>query len=115
MSARAIDADTVLAALSRHIGEDKGVSAGALVTEITGELALTDQTRRLRKTIHELRMQGYHVCGHPSCGYFMARTEAELNRTCLFLHHRAISSLAQAAAMKNVSLPDLKGQLHLPD
>jgi hypothetical protein len=44
----------------------------------------------------------------------LAATEEELNRTCLYLHDRAMTSLRQVAAMKRVSLPDLRGQLRLP-
>jgi hypothetical protein len=34
--------------------------------------------------------------------------------TCNFLYDRAMTSLRQIATMRRVSLPDLRGQLHLP-
>lgn len=106
----------VLHALSRHIGQDKGVSAGRLVDEINGRGSLADEhdMRVLRRLITELRLDGHHICAHPATGYFMAQTDAELDTTCEFLYQRAIASLQQVAAMKHISLPDLRGQLRLP-
>lgn len=105
----------VLQALSRHIGASQGVTARDLVIEITGQTAanLCDQ-RHLRRIITELRMEGHHICAHPATGYFIARDEAELNQTCVFLYERAMASLAQVSRMKRTSLPDLRGQLRLP-
>jgi hypothetical protein len=54
------------------------------------------------------------VCGHPSTGYHLAGTAAELDRTCEFLFGRSMTSLKQVSAMKRVTLPDLRGQLGLP-
>lgn len=105
--------DVVLKALARHIGECNSIHSGDLVFEITGRKSEADM-RTLRDIIVDLRMQGLHICGHPGTGYYMAATSQELDRTCLFLHDRSMTSLMQISAMKNVSLPDLKGQLHLP-
>jgi len=109
-----INKDSVLAALSKHIGEHNGVTARDLVVEITGKADTPGGTRRLRQVIEELRREGHHVCGHPSCGYFIAKDEDEVNRTCLFLYERAMTSLAQISRMKRVSIPDIRGQLKLP-
>ncbi len=105
--------DAVLSALSRHLGKDNGVSANALVIEICGLYATTATERQLRKLIEVLRREGHHICGHPAEGYYIAANEAELLRTCSFLHDRAMTTLAQVAAMRRVSLPDLRGQLRL--
>jgi regulator of replication initiation timing len=111
----AITAHAVLAALRRHIGEERGITAERLVTEITGEPERDPAAEReLRDAIVELRNEGYHVCAHPSTGYFLAATPEELDRTCLFLYERAMTTLVQIARMKRVSLPDLRGQLRLP-
>jgi len=105
----------VLFALNRHIGSTEGISADGLCEEITqDDIPRAVAKRRLRALVVDLRMQGCHVCAHPSMGYFMARTEEELNATCEFLYQRAMTSLKQIAAMKRVSLPDLRGQLRLP-
>lgn len=106
--------------LSRHIGKDNGLSITELLACCDAEWMLKSDTetkaaeRHLRKLIEQLRMEGQHICAHPSSGYFVAANADELDRTCLFLHERAMTSLKQVAAMKRVSLPDLRGQLNLP-
>lgn len=106
----------VLNALARHIGRDNGVSCARLVTEIVGPqmAAAPYHERRLRKAIEALRHDGHHICGHPASGYYIAANAQELDDTCAFLYERAMTTLAQIAAMKRVSVPDLRGQLHLP-
>ncbi|MCK5772020.1 hypothetical protein [Algiphilus sp.] len=110
----AISQDDVLWALRRHVGSEQGASAAALVTEIRGTTT-PGHERQLRHRIEELRRAGQHICGHPSSGYFMAADESELVRTCAYLTDRAMTTLIQVAAMRRVSLPDLRGQLRLPD
>lgn len=107
--------DDVLQALAHHIGQKNGARADILVAEITGQPGpdLAGQ-RLLRAHITALRMSGHHVCAHPCGGYFMADTPEELEQTCEFLYGRAMTGLQQIARMKNISLPDLRGQLHLP-
>ena len=48
-------------------------------------------------------------------GCFLAETPEELNATCEFLYSRAMTSLTQVARMKRKALPDLRGQLGLPE
>lgn len=105
---------TVLAALSRHIGQANGIHARDLARELAGADAGAAAERRLRQVITDLRLEGHHVCGTPETGYYLADTPEELDRTCLFLHDRAMASLKQIARMKRIALPDLRGQLHLP-
>lgn len=114
MTEHIINAASVLDALSRHIGEARGATAAELVQEIVGCPA-DDGMRRLRKIIEDLRRRGNHICAHPRTGYFIAANAAELDRTCEYLYDRALCSLTQVAAMRRVSLPDLRGQLRLPD
>lgn len=110
-----ITPDLVLAVLQHHIGSDNGIHVRALVRKITGLAAGTEALeRKVREIVTDLRMDGQHVCGHPSTGYYIARTPQELEATCEFLFQRAMTGLAQISRMKNVSLPDLRGQLHLP-
>lgn len=105
----------VLQALTHHIGRDNGVRVDRLVAEITGDPAHDEAAeRQVREAVVHLRNDGHHVCAHPSSGYYMAATPDELDETCEFLVERAMTTLKQVAAMKRVSLPDLRGQLHLP-
>lgn len=104
----------VLQVLSAHIGSDHGMTAQRLADRCLMKSAGPGDLRRLRTVIQALRNDGTHVCGHPSEGYYIAANAQELDDTCQFLYDRAMSSLKQIAAMKNVSLPDLRGQLRLP-
>lgn len=105
--------EAVLTAMENHVGADSGASGAALVLEICGLYATKAHERALRKVIEELRREGHHLCGTPAEGYYMAVNDDELLRTCEFLHDRAMTTLAQIAAMRRVSLPDLRGQLRL--
>lgn len=113
-----ITPDRVLAILSQCIGKEHGISITELTARCDQDYWLTHGTclseRQVRKVIEQLRMDGHHICAHPSTGYHLAASPEELDHTCLFLHERAMTTLKQVAAMKRVSLPDLRGQLNLP-
>jgi hypothetical protein len=110
-----IDRDMVLAALAAHIGAGRGVTGRALTAEIVGPMfATAGDERSVRHVIEALRRDGEHICGTTHEGYYLAASAEELDRTCLFLYRRSMTTLTQVAAMKRVSLPDLKGQLRLP-
>jgi hypothetical protein len=111
--ARDITPETVRDALRGHIGAANGISAAALAETITGRQSACDE-RRLRQCVEQLRNEGHAICAHPSIGYFIAATAAELNGTCVFLVERAMTSLRQVSRLKNRALPDLYGQLGLP-
>ncbi len=111
--------DRMLAVLSLHVGADAGLPIGRLVSEMCaphkvhpGDCAAFERTAR--EIVVELRLSGHHVCANPHAGYYMAATPEELDAACSWLYDRAMTSLQQVAAMKRVSLPDLRGQLHLP-
>lgn len=119
MSKHEITKDRVLEVLSEHIGADRGIRAADLTTRVAVRVFITPGEgtaveRRIRSLIEDLRLEGHHICAHPTTGYFIAATEQELQTTCEFLYQRAMTSLRQVAAMKRISLPDLRGQLHLP-
>lgn len=98
----------LLNALALHQGRDRGIAARALA-ETMGV-----PQRQLRRLISRCRDEdGVAICGHPSTGYYMAVTPEELQESCAFLEHRALHSLRLLSRMKNVSLPDLLGQLKL--
>ena len=59
------------------------------------------------------RRHGYAICGHPSTGYFLATTAEELAASLAFLEHRALHSLRLLSRMRNLSMPELLGQLKL--
>lgn len=102
----------VLDVLGDHAGERNGISARDLVRKIAGVSTAAGE-RRLRTVIVALRGAGHPIGGHPATGYFLARTEGELDGTCEFLYARAMTSLSQIATLKRVALPDLRGQLRL--
>lgn len=108
-----IDKNSVLAALSQHIGKERGIKGSDLVSQITWDSATAADSRKLREVIEGLRLEGQHICAHPSHGYYIAKDAQELNESCEFLLHRAMTSLVQISKMKKVSLPDLRGQLGL--
>lgn len=114
MTNAVITRDALLAVLAHHIGKRNGVTAAALCREILRVEPTPGDERTLRELVVELRLGGNHVCAHPSHGYFLAELPDELDETCGFLHDRAMCSLKQIAAMKRVSVPDLRGQLKLP-
>jgi transcriptional regulator of NAD metabolism len=106
-----IERDELLCVLARHVGAENGASARELVSEITHLRSNPIAERRLRILVQRLRMEGSHICAHPAHGYFMASDEDELQETCEFLRHRALTSLAQLSAMTHTSIPDLIGQM----
>lgn len=110
-----ITPDTVLAALVRRVGPANGASVRELASEILGTPSEPADERLLRKVIEQLRNDGHAVCATPEEGYHHAADAADLERTCLYLTRRAVTSLRQVAAMKRVALPDFFGQLGLPN
>lgn len=111
-----ITADTLLSAMAGHIGEQNAIHSDQLAVELTGSaVGLAHKQRQLRYVIVELRRAGHHICGHPGRGYYLASSTAELKRTCAYLYRRNITGFEQIAAMMNVALPDLAGQLRLDD
>ncbi len=111
---RLLDRHALLEALRNHIGRRQGVTATALCREALGHEPAPADERNLRTVVEELRSEGHHICAHPRDGYYIAAEPDELDETCGFLYARAMSSLKQIAAMKRVSVPDLRGQLRLP-
>lgn len=103
----------VLDLLGDHAGAENGISAKNIVRTILGIESPMGE-RRLRHTIVALREAGHPIAGTPSTGYFLARTDTELDATCEFLYGRAMTTLTQVAALKRVALPDLRGQLRMP-
>lgn len=98
----------LLNTLAAYQGREHGIGARDLAAK------LGVPPRRLRLLISRCRDEdGVAICGHPSTGYYMACTPAELAASCAFLEHRALHSLRLLSRMKKVSLPDLLGQLKI--
>lgn len=110
---REITPETVLHALVRRLGPANGITATELAEQITGRQNAADE-RRLRTVIEQLRLDGHAICATPEAGYHIAANAEDLNRTCVFLMKRLVSTARQVAAMKRVAMPDLYGQLGLP-
>lgn len=98
----------VLTVLSRHIGKVNGIP----MRELEQQLDL--EARQIRHHISDLREEGHAVCGTPADGYYIAATPEELEQTCTFLRDRAMHSLRLESRLRNIPLPDLLGQLHVP-
>jgi len=114
MSKRVIQASLVLGVLGGHVGMRNGIHADRLVAKVTGKPERDPFGERLvRHAIEELRKEGFHICGTPASGYYLAANDDELEHTCAFLYARAMTSLKQISMMKKVALPDLRGQLKL--
>ncbi|WP_298434493.1 hypothetical protein [Geobacter sp.] len=104
----------ILNALEDHLGAENGISAEKLAMKITGEPTPNPGAeRKLRSHIADLRMHGVRICGHPSTGYYLAKTAEDIEHTCEYLHTRAMTSLVQISRLRNIALPELLGQLKL--
>lgn len=98
----------VMAKLVFHIGAADGIRAA----DLARELDITE--RRLRHLITDLiEEDGIGICGHPSTGYYVARTPEELEATIEFHKTRALHELHKASRLSKIPLPDLVGQLKL--
>lgn len=95
----------LLIVLAEHIGAEKGISAEEIAC------ALGVMPRQVRAMITDLRRTGVAICGHPTTGYYIAATAAELEETCAFLRSRAMHSLALEAAMRRQTVAELVGQI----
>ena len=98
----------VITLLSRHQGAANGISARYLAA------ALGVNKREMRKLVSQCRLEdGVAFCAHPSTGYFIAVTAAELDACCAFLERRAMHSLTLQSRMRKVSMQELLGQMKL--
>lgn len=101
-------AHDLLAVLARHVGRVNGISVHALAAQ------LDTTERHVRSLVSELRLAGHAVCGHPRDGYYIAANAEEMEETCQFLRNRAMHSLQIESRLRNIPMPDLLGQLHVP-
>lgn len=103
---------SLLAALTRHVGRERGITARALVVEICGAWSARAE-RELRHLVEQLRDDGVAVCADPAAGYHIAASSEELHASIRFLRQRALTSLRQIRQLKRLAQPDLHGQRRL--
>ncbi|MDI3259685.1 MAG: hypothetical protein QJR02_08315 [Sinobacteraceae bacterium] len=108
----AIDRDGVLAALRRHVGRERGITARELVREICGAWSAGAE-RELREIVVTLRREGIAICATPSSGYFVARDDEELTQTRRFLTDRIRTTAEQLRQLNRLARPELNGQRRL--
>ena len=110
-----IDKSAVVAALSRHIGEERGVHIEPLVAEILGTSERDPGAeRRVRAIVSALREEGTAVCAHPAVGYFIAENDDEVRRYYTdWMMSRAMHTLRIISRVTKIAVPDLVGQLKL--
>lgn len=109
----------IRAILETYQGPDNCITMTDLHARATGDAIIPwrryDQTRSTRAIVEELRFDGCPIGnkGGKNGGYFWARNDAELKSTIQWFHERAMSGLAQEAALKRVSFGELLKQYQL--
>lgn len=108
-----INPESVLAVLYRRLGRDNGITVRELVSEIVGQ-SNPSLERKVRNVVPALIRQGIPVCSHPSWGYWIASSTAEIEESARFHHARAMHELVTERNLRKRSLPQVAGQLALP-
>lgn len=110
--------ERVLSVLARHKGRENCIGMGELwrkVFRLPYDHRIND-TSELRRVIRKLRRQGHPICSMSdkyNPGYCLAETPEELAEFIGRHRKRGLTSLAQAAALLKIGLPELLGQLQL--
>jgi hypothetical protein len=107
-----------MAVLDRHRGRENCIGMGELWRKVFRRpyTHRINDTSELRVLIRRLRRQGEPICS--SCdsfdpGYYLAATAAEMEEFAARHQRRGLTSLAQAARLRRIALPELLGQLKL--
>lgn len=108
----------LLQVLARHIGRGRSIGMAQLYEEVFGEPCRDklNEARIIRKLVTELRRQGVPICSDTSMeggGYYLASAGGELENYCMRLRIRALKILKMEATLRNMTLPELLGQLNL--
>jgi len=104
--------------MSQHVGATNIVGMGELFEKVfdrTWNHRIND-TRPLRNLITELRYEGVPIVSKTSStggGYYLASAGSELKKYCDRRKEQALKILAQVAAVKKISMPELMGQMAL--
>ncbi len=107
----------VMQILSRHIGAAKAIGMDALHERVFGEApgSKINGTRRLRRVIEHLRLEGNPICStnRGGGGYYLPATNSELDDYLGRDKRRALRVLHKIARMKKIGLFELLGQMQL--
>jgi len=108
----------VLAMLARHVGKHNVIGMGELYESVFGESWSNriNDTRALRQVITELRKDGTPIVSSSSTsggGYYLASAGSELEEYCRKLRAKALRALTMEARLRNKTLGELMGQLHM--
>lgn len=110
--------DRLLMVLDQHKGQRNRIGMRELFHEVMQRpcVHLINDTAELRIIIRRLRRQGVPICSvndKYNPGYYLAETPEELTEFAERHRKRGLTSLAQAAALLKIGLPELLGQLRL--
>ena len=109
LSPAKLDAISIVA--HHHLQGHKGRANGIKALHLSVATGMSERT--LRSAISNLREAGIAVVGTPDTGYYLAQNTDELNECCAFLRSRAMHSLVIEARLKQISMPELMGQIAL--
>jgi hypothetical protein len=104
--------------LSRHLGKENAIGMDVLHEVIFDETVShkINDTKKTRILITALRSQGRAIGSNSSKnggGYYLPRAGSELDDYCKRMHRRALRILAMEAKIRNISMPELVGQMNL--
>ena len=108
--------ERLLRVLEKHKGRENRIGMRELYYQVMARLCdhLINDTTELRIIIRRLRRQGHPICSMNdkyNPGYYLAETPEELLEFVDRHRRRGLTSLAQAAALLKIGLPELLGQL----
>jgi hypothetical protein len=108
----------LLVTMTRHVGPAHKIGMGELYEKITGESYdnRINGTRVLRRLITELRREGTPIVSDvhaTSGGYYLAAAVTDMQNYCSRLRAKALKALALEAKIRNLTLPDLVGQVQM--
>lgn len=108
----------MLQIMTKHIGRSRSIGMSQLYEEVFGEPCTNkwNEARILRQLVTELRREGVPICSDTDKeggGYYLAAAGSELENYCSRLRTRALKILRMEATLRNMTLPELLGQLSL--
>ena len=105
--------------IRQHVGHDNAISQYEVYRSVTGLPIVPgrkyDHTRIIRSIVEQLRREGCPIGNRSGAkgGYFWASHLPDLDPTIKSFHSRAMSSLKQEAALKQISEVELIKQYQL--
>ncbi len=113
-------ASRLLAVLARHQGRDNCIGMGELWRKVFRQpySHRINDTSQLRRLIRRLRRRGEPICSMSdkfNPGYYLAETPEEMAEFIERHERRGLASLSQVAKLRQISMPELLGQLRLEE